>query len=510
MILKRMIPVVLTIFWLAVVAWQYLEHRRVVADGRTALRNRGHDIANTLAVVIRSQRFFGGVVFQPRLEAALLELVQSEDFKSVMLFNAYGEIVCSAGDISISDLDSLIEAGERWDKNSVWMVNLVDLEVESPLEEMDTPTLILQENDRGILHRMRPPPPEPGPYEENESLSPSRELTDGSIASATPPGENRGRRERNWPGPRIRRPRGMDEEEYQSLVEKAGLHGFAIEMFTKQYDLANQKDIWLRIPIVASTLVALLGFGLAWRSLVHSSDLQVRLVRANEMNAHLRRMNLAAAGLAHETRNPLNLVRGLAQVIARDTGSRPDTRNQALQITEEVDQVTAQLNEFINYSKPCEPKPTPVDLAAVVGDVEQALLSDLDDKKIGLKVEIPEMAIEADESLLRQVLFNLLLNAVQAVDDGGLIWVKFGQEKGQEPFLEIRDNGPGVPEENQSKIFQPYFTTRQHGTGLGLAVVSQIVLAHGWEIRYVPSDDRGAVFHISGFKVLPKGNQNDG
>ncbi|HQO36749.1 MAG TPA: ATP-binding protein, partial [bacterium] len=228
------------------------------------------------------------------------------------------------------------------------------------------------------------------------------------------------------------------------------------------------------------------------------------------MNAHLRRMNLAAAGLAHETRNPLNLVRGLAQVIARNDDSRPDTRNQALQITEEVDQVTAQLNEFINYSKPCEPKPTPVDLAAVVGDVEQALLSDLDDKKIGLKVEIPEMAIEADESLLRQVLFNLLLNAVQAVDDGGLIWVKFGQEKGQEPFLEIRDNGPGVPEENQSKIFQPYFTTRQHGTGLGLAVVSQIVLAHGWEIRYVPSDDRGAVFHISGFKVLPKGNQNDG
>ncbi|HOE12491.1 MAG TPA: ATP-binding protein [bacterium] len=505
MILKRVIPIVLTIFWLAVVAWQYLEHQRVVADGRTALRNRGRDIANTLAVVIRSQRFFGGVVFQPRLEAALLELVRSEDFKSVILFNAYGEIVCSAGDIDISDLDSLIEAGEKWDKNSVWMVSLVDLEVESPLEDWDTPTLILQENDRGILHRMRPPPPEMEAFEDNEPRPLPPEPADSNIESATRAGDHV-RRERNRPGPRIRRPRGMDEEEYQSLVQKAGLHGFAIEMSTKQYDLAIKKDVWLRIPIVASTLVALLGFGLAWRSLVRSSDLQVRLVRANEMNVHLRRMNLAAAGLAHETRNPLNLVRGLAQVIARDTGTRPETQTQALQITEEVDQITAQLNEFINYSKPCEPKPTPVNLAAVTREVEQALLSDLGDKKIDLKVEIPDTTIEADESFFRQVLFNLLLNAIQSVDEGGLIRIRFGQEKGQKPFLEIRDNGPGVPVENQSKIFQPYFTTREHGTGLGLAVVSQIVLAHGWEIRYVPTEEPGAVFRIFGFNVLSKGN----
>jgi signal transduction histidine kinase len=217
-------------------------------------------------------------------------------------------------------------------------------------------------------------------------------------------------------------------------------------------------------------------------------------------------MNLAAAGLAHETRNPLNLVRGLAQVIARDTGSRPETQTQALQITEEVDQITAQLNEFINYSKPCEPKPTPVNLAAVTREVEQALLSDLGDKKINLKIEIPDTTIEADESFLRQVLFNLLLNAIQSVDEGGLIRIRFGQEKGQKPFLEIRDNGPGVPVENQSKIFQPYFTTREHGTGLGLAVVSQIVLAHGWEIRYVPTEEPGAVFRIFGFNVLSKGN----
>ena len=94
-------------------------------------------------------------------------------------------------------------------------------------------------------------------------------------------------------------------------------------------------------------LIAALGLGVAWRGTVRSAQLQMRLVRAQEMNVHLREMNLAAAGLAHETRNPLNLVRGLAQMISKDAGDAPEVHDKALKITEEVDRVTNYLNEFI-------------------------------------------------------------------------------------------------------------------------------------------------------------------
>src|SRR5205814_5200730 len=113
------------------------------------------------------------------------------------------------------------------------------------------------------------------------------------------------------------------------------------------------------------------------------------------------------------------------------------------------------------------------------------------------------VTVEADAQMFRQMLFNLLLNAVQALEAGGEIQVVMGRKAG-EAFLEIRDNGPGVPPDRRKEIFKPYFTTHQKGTGLGLAVVQQIVLAHGWEIECLGNEPRGAVFRITHLKVTAK------
>jgi signal transduction histidine kinase len=109
--------------------------------------------------------------------------------------------------------------------------------------------------------------------------------------------------------------------------------------------------------------------------------------------------------------------------------------------------------------------------------------------------------IEADEPLLRQALFNLLLNAVQAVERGGEIEVTATRGPNNEAALEIRDNGPGVPVEHRQDIFKPYFTKTQNGTGLGLAVVQQIVLAHGWDITCQANEPRGALFRLSHLRI---------
>jgi two-component system sensor histidine kinase HydH len=108
--------------------------------------------------------------------------------------------------------------------------------------------------------------------------------------------------------------------------------------------------------------------------------------------------------------------------------------------------------------------------------------------------------VEADPKMLRQVVFNFVLNAVQAMPAGGAIHIAAHEQDGG-CDLEISDNGPGIAPEHREKIFQPYFTTREkEGTGLGLAIVRQVCLAHGWEVGFQPNEPAGARFRITGVR----------
>jgi signal transduction histidine kinase len=272
-------------------------------------------------------------------------------------------------------------------------------------------------------------------------------------------------------------------------------------MSTDTLQSVRLHDLWLRCVIAFFATVSVVGSGLAWGNLVKSSDLQIRLVRASELNTHLKEMNLAAAGLAHETRNPLNIIRGLAQMISKRPEVEGEIQKKSREIIDEADKVAAQLNEFINYSRPREVRRTKLALGSVINEVIRALNYDLEEKKIALKVEGEPLSIEADEQLLRQALFNLILNAIQAVDGNGEIRVCAERRNASEASLEVRDNGPGVPAERRTEVFKPYFTTQKRGTGLGLAVVQQIVLAHGWEIECLANEPKGALFRITHLKV---------
>jgi len=519
--------------WAMVVVWQVWEHQRVHESARTALINRSRDIATTLSLVIRSQRRFGGIISQEHLESALKELAKTGELVSVALLNASGEVVASAGNPIDLDKTRTIQQGERWDEDSVTLVNPVDLGASvTPEGETNHPTIVLpRRNTTNTAHNVReefqrlmaktdtnfpnvvggvvsnrngtdntperredsqffPPPPSDG--DRNPTDLDSRPRDDGSA--------NPGRGGR----PPFGRPPWMNEKEYQSLIEKRGLHGLVMAMSTESVQTASTQDLWLRFIIALLASVSVFGLGFAWRNLVKSSDLQMYLLRASEMNSYLREMNVAAAGLAHETRNPLNIVRGLAQMISREPNVSEEIKNKSRQITDEVDRVTGQLNEFINYSRPREVRRAPVALDAVVGDVVRALQSDIEDKAIQLKADGDNLTVDADEQLLRQVLFNLLINSVQAVDPHGEIQVVSQKYSSTEAQIEVRDNGPGVQPEHRGEIFKPYFTTHPKGTGLGLAVVQQICLAHGWDIEYVPNTPKGAVFRLGRLKLSSK------
>jgi signal transduction histidine kinase len=293
----------------------------------------------------------------------------------------------------------------------------------------------------------------------------------------------------------------MSDADFKSLISKRELHGLVLAMSTENYRALCTHDLWLRGVIAFFAGISALGAGLAWRNLRRTSELQIRLVRASELNSHLKEMNFAAAGLAHETRNPLNLIRGQAQMIARLPDAAPDVREKSKIIMDETDKVTAQLTEFINYSRPREVRRTNVALTAACSEIIRTLGYDIEEKKLQVEVGGDPLAIEADEQLLRQVLFNLLINATQAVGEGGQIKIEVRRARATEAILEVRDDGHGVAPENRQEIFKPYFTTHQKGTGLGLAVVSQIVLAHGWEIACLPNEPLGTIFRITHLKI---------
>ncbi len=495
--------------WWLVVAWQVAEHVRVREEARAALVNRAKDISTTLGIVLRSQRRFGGVVSKERLEASLTELLKQDktELNGIALLNAAGEMVASAG--TAIDLQVRGAAGttEKWNAQTVILVNPVDLgtNLTYDIEGTNLPIILSRQDftNRYATNRMGLPPPGPHPEPRFDNPpNPAPAFADHPGEPPPPDMDTNWMRPRDGGGrPHFGRPRWMSEEEYETLRQKQGVHSFVIVMSTQTLHAAFEHDLWLRAIIALLAMISVVGSGLAWRSVTRSSDLQIRLIRASELNSHLREMNLAAAGLAHETRNPLNIIRGMAQMLSKQPEAPAEIRERSRAIVAETDKVTAQLNEFINYSRPREVRRSNLALDGVVNEVVRALGYDIEEKKVRLETGGEPMTIEADEQLLRQVLFNLVLNAIQAVGMNGRIQISTQGTNGSEAIIEVRDDGPGVPPEHRQEIFKPYFTTNQKGTGLGLAVVQQIVLAHGWEIECLPNEPRGAIFRISHLKV---------
>jgi len=506
----RLVYGVLLAVWVLILGWQVAEHERVRRVAKVALINRAKDISTTLGIVLRSQRRFG-VISKDRLESALNELINRGEFKAVAMMNATGEVVASAGMVIDFEVKGLVPTGEHWGERTVTLMNLVDLGSTLASEfESTNPPIVLPPRDRSATNRPPPPPrneEERGRFEGEREPPPGPPPTmiltnaDGSTNSSPPPPRGRGRRGGDGRMP-FGRPFWMSEEEYRTAIEKQGVHSFVVVLSTGEMKASVARDLWTRLFISLLATASVVGFGIAWRNLARTSDLEVRLVRAAELNTRLKEMNFAAAGLAHETKNPLNIIRGLAQMIAKQPAADEEVRQKSRSIVDEADRVTGQLNDFINFSRPREVRRVNVPLNSAVAEIVRALGHDLEDKAIKLTVAEHLPVIEADEQLLRQALFNLLLNATQAVARGGEINVTAARNGSLEATLEIRDNGPGVPPENRTDIFKPYFTTTQKGTGLGLAVVQQIVLAHGWEIDCGANEPHGAVFRISHLKLV--------
>lgn len=490
--------------WVLVVGWQVEEHIRVVDAARANLRRSSLEVANTLSAVTRAFEFHG-TLLGGRMNQVLDELakehtnalVKSSGVLAVGLLNANGDEVEMAGNTNLIAGD-LPTTSERWSDGYVTFVLPVEVLNTNPPVLLSSPPDDFTNGPRGPREFRRGPRPE--------------DSTNGPVASANnagplPPPDNGNHPPDGGDHPHRRgRPPWLwqlSDAEFKVYAAKHELHGLVLAMSTATYRAVCTDDFWLRCVVCFFATISALGAGLAWRNMGRTADLQIRLVRASELNSHLKELNLAAAGLAHETRNPLNIIRGQAQLISRLPDTPPEVREKSLTIVNETDKVTSQLTEFINYSRPREVRRSRVALTAAGNEIIHTLGHDIEEKQLHVEVNGDSLVVEADEQLLRQVLFNLLINAIQAADREGKIQIQARRASPTEAVLEVRDDGPGVQPENRQEIFKPYFTTHQKGTGLGLAVVQQIVLAHGWDITCLANEPRGAIFRITHLKIAP-------
>ncbi|HZR07124.1 MAG TPA: ATP-binding protein [Myxococcales bacterium] len=209
----------------------------------------------------------------------------------------------------------------------------------------------------------------------------------------------------------------------------------------------------------------------------------------------IQRERLAALGelsasIAHEVRNPLGVIFNSVGGLRRILKPQADAKQLLDIIDEEADRLNRMVGDLLDYSRPVQPSLEPVPIKPLL---EQAITAacqqagpDPERVVTAIRVDEDAVTVRADERLLRQALLNLFLNAYQAMPQEGRLEVRAsrGVIDGR-PCAEIvvRDTGPGIPTEMVGKIFQPFFTTKPTGTGLGLAVVRRIVEGHGGTIE---------------------------
>lgn len=207
-----------------------------------------------------------------------------------------------------------------------------------------------------------------------------------------------------------------------------------------------------------------------------------------------------AAAMSHEVRTPLGILRSSADVLKREKSLSEEGKEVLSFIGDETERLNKLVSTLIDAARPRLPAFTEVNLTQLIANTIAMLRSQAQAKHITItfddKVQPVTASIDADQ--MTQVMMNLIMNAIQVLPEDGKILVLLKQV-GHQAVIEVMDDGEGITAEHQTQIFEPFFTKRAGGVGLGLAVVRQVVQSHGGEISYQKSQMNGAQFTI----VLP-------
>lgn len=284
------------------------------------------------------------------------------------------------------------------------------------------------------------------------------------------------------------------------LVQKAllGRHtclGQEIELASPK----QKKTLEVNTSLIEDEKNQLLGVTVLFSDLSQLIQLREELVLKEKMAA----LGEMSAGLAHQLRNSMGAIYGFANLLRKSLGEP----NQLSQIIEEIGQETKSLEilmeKFLNFSKPLQLQREKLDLAYSIQESYQAVLKQKTGQPISFNLRVEEglPKVWGDRLLLKQSLQNLFQNALDAMPEGGRIQVQIkkpGQADRQEFVqIEVTDTGIGMTDSELQKIFEPFYSTKAAGTGLGLSVAHKIITQHGGRIEAESRKNQGSTFRIS-------------
>ncbi len=219
-----------------------------------------------------------------------------------------------------------------------------------------------------------------------------------------------------------------------------------------------------------------------------------QLRRADRLSA----LGELSAGLAHEIRNPLGSVEGAVQILRRPELST-ETRQEFGDLAQkEVDRLKGLVTNFLDFARPQTPKRVPTEPAQLFESVTKltAEMARMSGTHVRVQAAQGVPLVSVDPEQMKQVLLNLVINAIQAMPAGGVITLN-AAPKAESVVLMIQDEGVGIPAEDLERVFNPFVTTRANGTGLGLSIAYQIVSQHGGHITARRNEERGMTFTVA-------------
>jgi len=233
-----------------------------------------------------------------------------------------------------------------------------------------------------------------------------------------------------------------------------------------------------------------------------------QLERRARQTDRLRAVGEMAAGIAHEIRNPLASIAGSTELLA-DSAQLDETGQRLLRIiTNESDRLNHIIEQFLAYAREREPEMAPHNIRAIVEEIVTLFSNDARAAHVTrIELHAPDepLFVMADQEQLRQVVFNLLRNATEAMPQGGKIdiTIETAGRDADELCVRVRDTGCGIPPEALDQIFEPFYSTKRRGTGIGLALAEKIVHAHRGTITVASTPGAGTEFTITLPRVDP-------
>ncbi len=208
-------------------------------------------------------------------------------------------------------------------------------------------------------------------------------------------------------------------------------------------------------------------------------------------------MQMMLSGIAHEVRNPLGGIELFTGILKEELADRPEQLSHVERIQRELRYLADVVTSFLDYARPLKIQKEEGDLGEFVSQIVRLVEPEAEEKSVKIELQIePLPKVYFDRQRLQQGLLNLIQNGIQASPENSTLTIAL-YNRGELVEISIRDRGPGIPEELREKIFQPFFTTKEKGTGLGLPLADKMVRAHGGTLSFSSKPNEETTFKIT-------------